>query len=136
MTIQELYALLPGIKCKGLCSECCGPIGMHAAEWEHMGKPDMPHQVERNGRIMLPMAFTMDHLHAMMELGTGPDCPLLVNRRCSVYDRRPLICRIWGLTRDMACPHGCVPDRWMSEAESRMLLRLAASLKPVEGNAK
>jgi len=128
--------MLPAIKCKGLCSECCGPIGMHAAEWEHMGKPDIPHQVERNGRIMLPMAYDMEQLHAMMQTGTGPDCPLLKNRRCTVYEVRPLICRLWGLTPDMACPHGCVPERWMSEPEARILLRLAATLKTMEGAIK
>jgi hypothetical protein len=52
---------------------------------------------------------------------TWPDgqltCPLLVDNRCSMYDNRPLICRLWGIIREMPCPFGCAPDRIPSDAE-------------------
>jgi hypothetical protein len=37
-------------------------------------------------------------------------CPALKDGRCSVYDVRPTLCRLWGVVEDMPCPWGCVPD--------------------------
>lgn len=36
-------------------------------------------------------------------------CPALVDGRCSVYDDRPMICRLYGTVEVMRCPYGCVP---------------------------
>lgn len=132
MMIQELYALLPKIKCRGLCSDSCGPIGMSEAEWHHMGAPDIPHERLSNGRIMLPMARTEREIVVALAFGEIEDCALLKNGRCTVYDRRPLICRLWGLTPAMRCPHGCIPERWVSDKDARMLLTLAESIQPKE----
>ncbi|TMD08275.1 MAG: hypothetical protein E6J01_03825 [Chloroflexi bacterium] len=53
-------------------------------------------------------------------------CPLLTpSGTCSVYDIRPMICRVWGLTKSMACPFGCVPERWLTEDEAHALLAKA-----------
>ena len=41
---------------------------------------------------------------------------------------KPMICRLWGLTRMMACPHGCVPSRWLTEEEARGFLDNALAL--------
>ena len=50
-------------------------------------------------------------------------CPMLSpDRRCNVYDIRPLICRLWGLVRTMRCPWGCVPERWLSHEDGHRLL--------------
>jgi Fe-S-cluster containining protein len=48
------------------------------------------------------------------------ECPLLTNHgRCSQYDLRPLMCRLWGVVNDplMICPFGCEPQRYLSNAE-------------------
>jgi Fe-S-cluster containining protein len=29
--------------------------------------------------------------------------------RCTVYDIRPMICRLYGTMETMPCPHGCLP---------------------------
>ena len=35
-------------------------------------------------------------------------CPYLTDKgRCSIYDLRPLICRMFGTVEGMPCPHGC-----------------------------
>jgi len=36
-----------------------------------------------------------------------------------------MICRLWGLTKSMACPFGCVPERWLTEDEAHALLAKA-----------
>lgn len=49
----------------------------------------------------------------MMDIQVGRDvevCPALVENRCTVYDVRPTICRLWGAGPGMACPWGCEPD--------------------------
>jgi hypothetical protein len=89
--IEVLYASLPNISCKGLCSDCCGPIFVNAFEWERMGRPKWS--------------------------GGSLSCPLLEEKRCSVYDLRPLICRLWGIVPEMPCPWGCKPDREMTTDE-------------------
>lgn len=99
--IDEIYRQLPTIQCQGKCSESCGPILMSDAEEK---------------RIVDAVGHEPDF---------GPDlkCNLLQCNRCSVYEIRPLICRLWGLVKAMRCPFGCVPDRWLPEEESRRLLK-------------
>jgi Fe-S-cluster containining protein len=38
--------------------------------------------------------------------------------KCTVYSVRPYICRLWGATKELACPQGCQPERWLTIAES------------------
>lgn len=66
-------------------------------------------------------------------LNTDATCPsLTASGRCAVYSVRPMICRVWGLVREMACPWGCVPDRWLSGREVQRLLASVADGR-VEG---
>jgi len=56
-------------------------------------------------------------------MGPNLTCPALVNGLCSVYAVRPLICRLWGVVREMACPFGCKPERWLADREVKRMLR-------------
>jgi Fe-S-cluster containining protein len=51
-------------------------------------------------------------------------CPLLtILGRCSVYQIRPMVCRIWGAVASMRCEHGCRPaGGWMPEVDGQVLL--------------
>lgn len=45
-------------------------------------------------------------------------CPALGDDgRCRGYEGRPALCRIWGMTKALRCPHGCVPSRWLTDQE-------------------
>ncbi len=79
--LHQIYARVPHIACKGLCAESCGPIQMSKLEHEILGEP--------------PAAMT---------------CTLLVAGRCSRYEDRPLICRLWGVVPEMPCQFGCQPE--------------------------
>lgn len=106
LKLERLYAQLPRLACKQLCQEACGPIFIGAVE--------MLRLLAASGKRALfsrPGSFT---------------CPLLADGLCSVYRYRPLICQLWGLTKAMACPHGCVPERWLSEDEAHTLLEEAS----------
>lgn len=92
-TLDELYAIVPQpIDCTGECWDSCGPIGYSVEEGERMDaigrRPPNAH--ERRHRLMCS-ALTKDH-------------------KCSVYEARPMICRLWGVSETMPCPHG-TPDK-------------------------
>lgn len=97
--LRAVYAKLPAMACKGKCQDCCGPIAFTPLEahiMEQAGADDNIVAVkdEEGGTYWL----------------TELVCPLLDWKGdCSIYEDRPFICRLWGLTESMKCPHGCVP---------------------------
>ena len=112
-TLTEIWAGIPSVACKGLCQDSCGPIAMSNLEES---------RIRARGFDIPPMA------DALEALARGDDyyCPALVDGSCAVYDDRPTICRLWGATQSMPCPHGCTPADALSQAESHELLRLSA----------
>ena len=113
--IDRLYATLPHIKCQRLCQDACGPILMSKAESERIA--------ERIGRTPKD---TKDL-----------SCPMLsLMGSCTIYDIRPAICRIYGLTKSLQCQFGCTPERWLDEAEARLLLRQIHKLSNTTGELK
>lgn len=42
-------------------------------------------------------------------------CPFLEAERCSIYEERPFMCRVWGVADGLTCPHGCEPDERISK---------------------
>jgi Fe-S-cluster containining protein len=106
--LDALYAQLPAVDCVGLCWDSCGPIDMSAAE---------------RARI----AAAGVHIPRGSFYGDGPGlCPALTMfKRCGVYEIRPLVCRIWGLTRRMPCTYGCKPERYLTEPEAYELFAQA-----------
>lgn len=105
--MEALYATLPKIDCQGKCWHSCGPITMSALEYDRV-----------RARVGKPIPSVTRPLQL---------CPLLsADHRCTVYEVRPLICRMWGVAEGMPCPFGCKPERLLSRAEVHDLLRQAA----------
>lgn len=106
--LEEFYARIPDVACKGLCRDYCGPIKATPLELARM----------------------------MAELGGAPppnqhpaDCPFLTGEgRCSVYAARPLICRLFAAVEALRCPHGCKPVRYMDEREAQAMKRAIEQL--------
>lgn len=122
MTLEEIWRRVPDVHCRGKCQECCGPIGLSHAEFARVK--------ERVGdKLEALSAMSFGDLGIGIT-GRGPrlGCPLLVNGRCSIYEIRPLICRIWGAIKAMRCPHGCRPKRWLKPDEAHALLSAAEQL--------
>ncbi len=94
--VEKIYAQLPVIQCRGLCSESCGPIVFSKAEADRMAR-----------KSIKPPAFD--------ETGT---CTALRADRCSIYKNRPYVCRLWGVIKSMACPHGCRPAEYVTKEAS------------------
>lgn len=102
-SLESIYAKLPAINCRGKCQEACGPIACSGQEAANMEKA--------NGG---PLG----------EIGPDLICPLLTaDGKCRVYAARPMICRLWGLTKSMRCPFGCTPSRWLSDEECGKFLK-------------
>lgn len=107
--LDALYARLPTIQCQGRCALACGPIPLTDLEAQRL--KSATHQTPR----------------------TVPDnrCVYLSPAgRCRAYAARPLICRAYGLLQGLCCPHGCVPDRWLTE---KQFLELAVAIERVGG---
>jgi len=104
--LDRAYASLPRLDCQRKCQESCGPIVFSGEERE---------RITRRFGFFPPQHFP-----------ESLTCPLLDTQGdCSVHDIRPMICRLWGLTKSMACPFGCVPERWLTDTEAHALLAKA-----------
>lgn len=106
-----LYAQIPKIACQGKCQDYCGPIPCSSLEKERI-----------------------EEIAVIPDIGPSLSCPMLTEEgRCSVYDRRPAVCRMWGVGYSMQCPYGCQVERIMTFEEECALLiaihTLSAGLK-------
>lgn len=125
--LEALYAELPTIECKGLCQNSCGPIDMSDAERKRI--------VDLGMEIPL---FTHERSQAWAN-GAKLYCPALsfgteVGFGCSVYEARPLICRVWGLGEgELACPHGCEPSQRLTNGD---VMRLVMRAMQIGGKAE
>ena len=109
--IDRIYAGIPPVACKPDCGDCCGPISMTRAEYERI--------VERLGHT----PAGRPDLRLAVNVTTGR-CSLLVDNKCSVYDIRPLVCRLYATgPTGLQCPHGCNSERRVSEAEAEMKMK-------------
>lgn len=114
--LDKVYKKLPKLNCKGKCVQSCSVIKVSDYERERISKFIGHDPFIEDTKLV-------DHLK-----NNPPDkwsCELLKDGRCSVYNKRPLICRLFGLVKKMACPFGCVPDRWLSDSEAKIMMKKA-----------
>jgi hypothetical protein len=123
--LAGIYAQVPSVHCKGLCQEACGPIDMTPREDTRI----------RDAGVDIPQAA--DAIRQLRDTGDYA-CPALdAAGRCSVYEVRPLICRLWGAVEELRCPHGCVPDGgWLSDSAAMELMNVAFRAGGAEAKAR
>jgi len=112
LAIREVYRSLPSIACKGACWNSCGPIDMSTAERQRVA--DLGYEIP---------GFTEERSKRWAD-GEPLHCPAL-NREtltCDVYEDRPLICRLWGVSASMPCEHGCPSTGTLTDDETYELL--------------
>lgn len=112
--IDAILATIPSFKCKPGCADCCGPVQLTRLEYHRC--------VKASGR-------TAQDVRQQMEKNIKRNiykCPLLnaKTNQCSVYEVRPAICRIFGTTKELSCPHGYAPEpeQMLSEERAREIL--------------
>lgn len=108
--LDEIYRMLPGVECQGLCWQNCAAVPVYDVEIKRL------EQVAKRSLPMLDIQ-TPGTAKIMGEVKNQYVCPLLVMRRCSVYDHRPFICRIFAIAQGMPCQHGCKPTRILTDQE-------------------
>lgn len=120
--LEALYAQLPTIECQRKCQECCGPLAMTRLEAKRL--PEFKFErgfwkTQLTNRPMGAAFITVTPHHSLV-------CPMLKDGACSVYSRRPAVCRLWGITEDMPCPHGCKPSVvWTKQQAAEWILAVA-----------
>ena len=93
--IRFLREQIPSFACVPGCHDCCGPVTTSSEEMAR-----------------LPRKSAAEQEAALAELNCvhlGPD-------GCTVYEERPLICRLFGTTPRLRCPNGCGPEQMIDEA--------------------
>jgi Fe-S-cluster containining protein len=112
--IDALLADVPPILCLAGCSDCCGPIAMTRLE-----KTRICQRIGQSPKwLRNAMLKTFNDVVAKGD--SGGSCPLLKDGRCSVYDIRPAICRVFGSSdgKYLTCPHGCSPETPWTESHT------------------
>ncbi|WP_324732399.1 YkgJ family cysteine cluster protein [Pseudomonas paeninsulae] len=108
--IDQLRLQIPSFACVPGCHDCCGPV---TASSEEMAR--------------LPVKSDAAHDAALAEL----DCVHLGPQGCEVYDQRPLICRLFGTSKSLPCPHGRGPDTPIEAQVEQQVHQLIASTRQV-----
>lgn len=78
--------VLPAMQCDVGCGECCGVVPVTQEEY----------------RKILHVAKSK----GIVPIHQGVTCPFYQKGTCSVYDARPLSCRMFGHVEAMTCPRG------------------------------
>lgn len=112
--LQNLYAKIPELECKGLCHASCTIVPAAKIEIkrarERMGGKNPFNPINMVKNIQLD--------------GKIPPCAALKDRRCSIYHARPAICRLYGVAEGLDCPFGCQPKKnKLSKQEAHDLIR-------------
>lgn len=98
---DKIYAKIPSASCQGLCHKTCTGVDATQLERDILARRGHP----------LPRGNAQVQRDEAMLTGSMPPCSALTgDKRCAVYEDRPMICRAWGVTEKLECPYGCVPD--------------------------
>ncbi|MES2353036.1 MAG: YkgJ family cysteine cluster protein [Pseudomonadota bacterium] len=108
--IRFFRTRIPSFECIPGCHDCCGPV---TASSEEM--------------FRLPVKSDEEHDVALANL----NCPHLGEKGCQVYDERPLICRLFGTTPRLACPHGRRPELMVDAQIEQQVHRFFAEVRHV-----
>ena len=87
--VAHLRECIPSFTCVPGCHDCCGPVTTSSEEMSR-----------------LPVKTDAEHNAALDEY----NCVHLGPKGCTVYEERPLICRVFGTTPNMPCPNGRRPE--------------------------
>lgn len=99
--IQKQYERIPSFTCKEECNDCCGPVPFTTEEWAIL----TPEEQAK------PLVSTR--------------CQFASKNGCTIYDRRPLLCRLYGTVAEpkMTCPHGCGPEKKLTAWQGQTIMR-------------
>ena len=104
--MREIYAAVPKVNCKGLCAPACTNVPIMPLEALYLTR-------KHGAAVEMGRHRTKD----FPTLGSNAPCQFLKDGRCSIYNDRPLICRMYGHDippvegfRPLECTHGCTAE--------------------------
>ena len=109
-TVDYLRKHIPSFACTPGCHDCCGPVTTSSEEMAR-----------------LPEKNEVEHERALAELS----CPYLGENGCTVYEERPLICRLFGTTAKLACPNGQGPELMIDPVIEQKIYRFNEDTRQV-----
>ena len=109
-TLNYLRQRIPSFDCIPGCHDCCGPVTTSSEEMAR-----------------LPVKSEAVHEAALAELS----CPHLGCNGCEVYAERPIICRLFGTTKSLPCPHGRGPERLTEQIVEERALKFLTETRQV-----
>ncbi len=106
--VDAIYGQVGPVQCKGKCSDSCSPIGNLMTDFER-------------DRIIARVGYGPNEFTA--DIGASVKCNLLTSAgRCSVYDIRPMICRLWSVDQAIPCRAGCAGTNCLPPNAGRLLM--------------
>lgn len=99
--LKKLYKMIPLSKCAENCSACCGVIPVSSYELEQMNSVANP--------------FFFQEFR----------CPYLIDEKCSCYNVRPLMCRLFGTvkTGELKCSRCFQPEFYLEPKEAKHIVK-------------
>jgi len=98
-SLKKLYSKIPSFECIEGCTDCCGPVPLTKLEAKRLN---------------------VDSNLTPTKLGSC-DCVYASEKGCTVYENRPYMCRLFGATEDLKCPHGKKPTKLLSSDSTNRL---------------
>lgn len=108
--IRFLRQQIPSFECVPGCHDCCGPVTTSSEEMAR-----------------LPRKTAAEQAAAMDEL----NCVHLGPNGCTVYEERPLICRLFGTTPTLPCPNGRRPVEMIHSSAEKLVHEYIATTRQV-----
>lgn len=105
MKLEQIYNAIPSSKCKDGCSKCCTNM----------------------------IQFTPSELKRMGGYEFKDVCSHLVEGKCSIYENRPFVCRLFGTSELLQC-EDCSPNNILTEDETNKLVHEYVQIKKEEEN--
>ena len=132
-SLEAIYAEVPKLDCRRKCQGSCGPLLVPKIEMNriHATGAFVPLGSLEQVTLNSMWSWMGKEKLAAMHPDENFTCRLLypISGKCRVYEVRPLICRIWGTMKRMSCPYGCIPSRWLTEAEVHRLFERVLALQ-------
>jgi Fe-S-cluster containining protein len=123
LALEQIYAQIPDVNCRGLCGESCGPVP--SSRRERMRAATRGYRLPTMNEALVVSAINKEGKEI-------PSCDAYDEdaKRCRVYEVRPVICRLWGAVdaEGMRCPWGCEPgpgQRLLTPEEGHALMAAA-----------
>lgn len=107
---------IPKVGCIPGCHDCCGRVPFTDAERARVeaDRPDIEWLPRRTGRWLPHDGKQVRHCAFL-----GPD-------GCTIYEKRPMICRLYGAAEGHECMHECGPLKKLSRERARQLMAVGS----------